>query len=811
MLRFALSFLLSLTVAGVVVVTAVALYIIPGLPEIETLRDVRMQVPLHIYSADGSLIAEFGEKRRKPVTIAEVPRQMIDAVIAAEDDRFYMHPGVDWQGILRAAVNLIRTGEKTQGGSTITMQVARNFFLTSEKSYLRKLNEIFLALKIERELGKDEILELYLNKIYLGQRAYGVGAAAQVYYGSEARDLTLPQIAMIAGLPKAPSTTNPVSSPERARQRREYVLERMLALGYISQQDFEQANAAPLGASLHSPDVELEAPYVAEMVRKQMVDRFGEDAYNDGYRVFTTVRDRHQEAANQALRRALLEYDERHGFRGPEQHVEITDDADELKWEGLLQTFPSLAALHPALITAVHEQSAEAFLSGIGRIQIEWAGLQWARRQLSENSRGPAPATAGDILKPGDVVRVIEDNEGRWRLSQVPAVEGALVSMDPENGAVFALVGGFDFNRSKFNRAVQARRQPGSSFKPFVYSAALDAGFTAASVINDAPVVFDDPGIEDTWRPENYSGKYYGPTRLREALIHSRNLVSIRLLHAIGLPYALQHVARFGFDTSTLPHNLSLALGSGGVTPMELAAGYSVFANGGYRVDPYVVERIESLGGTLVFRATPKEVCRDCEETESGPQDVGAEAGPAGVFPAELDSAAPPNPRAPRVVNAQNIWIMNSITRDVIREGTGRKALELGRSDLSGKTGTTNDQRDAWFAGFNPRIATITWVGFDDFQPLGSLETGARAALPMWMEYMRIALQDIPEDMLERPPGLVNVRIDPYTGHLARVDNPDAIFEVFQSGTAPVAGEDSAGADIFIGEEESRQSSEQLF
>jgi penicillin-binding protein 1A len=477
----------------------------------------------------------------------------------------------------------------------------------------------------------------------------------------------------------------------------------------------------------------------------------------------------------------------------------------------LLQTFPSLAALHPALITTVREQSAEAFLSGIGRIQIEWPGLQWARKRLSENARGPAPKTAADILKPGDVVRVVEDNEGRWRLSQVPAVEGALVSMDPENGAVFALVGGFDFNRSKFNRAVQARRQPGSSFKPFVYSAALDAGFTAASVINDAPVVFDDPGIEDTWRPENYSGKYYGPTRLREALIHSRNLVSIRLLHAIGLPYALQHVARFGFDTNALPHNLSLALGSGGVTPMELASGYSVFANGGYRVDPYVIERIESLDGRFVFRATPKEVCRDCEETESGPRIAGGEAGAAGVFPAELDSGAPVNPHAPRVVNAQNIWIMNSITRDVIREGTGRRALELGRSDLSGKTGTTNDQRDAWFAGFNPRIATIAWVGFDDFQPLGSLETGARAALPMWMEYMRIALQDIPENVLERPPGLVNVRIDPYTGRLARTDNPDAIFEVFQSGTAPVAGEDSSGADIFIGEEESRRSSEQLF
>jgi penicillin-binding protein 1A len=811
MLRFALSFLLSLAVAGIVVVAAVALYIIPGLPDIDALREVRMQVPLHIYSADGSLIAEFGEKRRKPLAIGEVPRQLIDAVIAAEDDRFYAHPGVDWHGILRAAVNLARTGEKTQGGSTITMQVARNFFLTTEKSYLRKLNEIFLALKIEQELGKDEILELYLNKIYLGQRAYGVGAAAQVYYGSEVGDLTLPQIAMIAGLPKAPSTTNPISNPQRALQRREYVLERMLSLGFITEADFSEASRSPLGASLHSPDVELEAPYVAEMVRKQMVDQFGEDAYNEGYRVFTTVADRHQAAANQALRRALLEYDERHGFRGPEQHIEIAGGADEAEWERLLQTFPSIGALHPALIVAVREQSAEAFLSGIGRIQIEWPGLQWARRHLSDNARGPAPKTAGEILQPGDIVRVVEDNEGRWKLSQVPVVEGALVSLDPDNGAVFALVGGFEFNRSKFNRAVQARRQPGSSFKPFVYSAALDAGFTAASVINDAPVVFDDPGIEDKWRPENYSGKYYGPTRLREALIHSRNLVSIRLLHAVGVPYALQHVAKFGFDTSGLPHNLSLALGSGGVTPMELATGYSIFANGGYRIEPYLIERIESADGRVVFRAAPKSVCRECEEPDAGLRPAATVAGAPGVFPAELESPAADAPQAPRVVNPQNIWIINSITRDVIREGTGRKALELGRSDLSGKTGTTNDQRDAWFAGFNPGIITITWVGFDDFQPLGALETGARAALPMWMEYMRVALQDTPELVLERPPGLVNVRIDPRTGRLARADNPDAIFEVFQSGTAPVADESAPGVDRLFGEEEAQQSSEQLF
>ncbi|MBI2992773.1 MAG: penicillin-binding protein 1A [Gammaproteobacteria bacterium] len=827
MLRFLFSLVLSVFVVGAITLAGLSLHIIPQLPDIETLRDVHMQVPLRVYTRDLSLISEFGEKRRKPLKIAEVPRKMVDAFIAAEDDRFFAHPGVDWQGILRAALNLARTGEKTQGGSTITMQVARNFFLSREKSYLRKLNEIFLALKIERELSKDEILELYLNKIYLGQRAYGVGAAAQVYYGSELGDLDLAQIAMLAGLPKAPSTTNPVSSPQRALQRREYVLRRMLELEMIGKDEYDAASIEPLSASLHSPNIEVEAPYVAEMVRQQLVDQYGEDAYSAGYRVITTINDRYQAAANHALRVALLDYDQRHGYRGPERHLEFAEGAvDDGTFERFLRGTAIIGDLYPALITDVQSQSATAWLSGVGLVALEWPGIEWARKYISENARGPGPKIAGDVVRRGDVVRIIEDEEGRWRLSQLPAVEGALVSLRPDDGAIFALVGGFDFGLSSFNRAVQAQRQPGSSFKPFIYSAALDAGFTAASIINDAPVVFEDPGVEEMWRPENYSGRYYGPTRLREALTHSRNLVSIRLLHAIGVPRALEQAARFGFDPHTLPKNLSLALGSGTVSPLQMARAYGVFANGGFLTEPYLIERVETDTGEIKSVSSPSTVCRECEsafpaESASGEAEQGLASAQA-AEPAAAPESEPPVPPAtaagparriaPRVVNAQNIWIMDSMTRDVIRFGTGRRALELNRSDLSGKTGTTNDQRDAWFAGFNPGIVTVTWVGFDNFEPLGNLETGGRAALPMWIEYMRIALQDIPEMTLERPDGIVNVRIDPHTGSLAKAGDPDAIFEVFQSGTAPSTEEGAGGPSAALEQgEDLRRGTEDLF
>ena len=776
-------------------------YIVSNLPDIDMLRDVRMQVPLRVYSQDGSLIAEFGEKRRAPVSTDDVPEQLIQAFIAAEDDRFFDHPGVDWQGLVRAAISLIRTGEKKQGGSTITMQVARNFFLSREKSYMRKLNEIFLAFKIERELSKNEILELYLNKIYLGQRAYGVGAAAQVYYGADITDLNLAQHAMLAGLPKAPSRTNPVTDPEQAVNRRSYVLRRMLELGYIDNVRFHVAHGAPVSASLHSPSIDLEAPYVAEMVRKHMVEEYDDSAYSAGYVVTTTVRDTLQDAANRALKLALLQYDERHGYRGPESNYELEPGDAGDGWDQLLGPYSAIGNLLPAMITEVRDLSASAWLSGTGLIDIEWNGMSWARRYFNENRRGRAPRNADEIVNPGDIVRVREDPETGWRLTQVPTIEGSLVSMDPHNGATLALVGGFDFYRSKFNRITQAERQPGSSFKPFIYSAALENGFTAASIINDAPIVYNDPSIEDKWRPENYSGRTFGPTRLREALRRSRNLVSIRLLHAIGVRKALRHIARFGFDVDALPGNLSLALGSGAITPWQLASSYTVFANGGYRVEPFFIERIETYTGDLLFQAQPLTVCPDCPEAAKAGDGIefrplSGETAAVETPEAEDHGQDPPGPApvkqniAERVVNPQNAWIMNELTRDVVRRGTGARAYrELKRDDLSGKTGTTNEQRDAWFAGYNPSVVAVTWVGFDDFGPMGQGETGSRSALSIWIDYMRTALDDVPVNLGERPADIVTIRINRETGCPAKAGDTDAEFEVFMANRLPDARE----------------------
>ena len=779
MLRFTFNLLLIIFVFTLVSTAGLAWFILPQLPEIDSLREVKLQVPLRVYSSQGSLIAEFGEKRRTPVTIEEIPARMINAIVAAEDDRFFEHPGVDWQGIVRAGIHLIKTGDKTQGGSTITMQVARNFFLSREKTYLRKINEIFLALKIERELSKEEILELYLNKIYLGQRAYGIAAAAQVYYGLKVNELTLPKIAMLAGLPKAPSTTNPISNPDRAISRRNYVLQRMLIENYINDDEYQTAITEPITARLHTASIELNANYVAEMVRSELQEQYGDDVYTSGLKVYTTIHDDKQIAANKAIKKALIEYDERHGYRGPEQHFNLDSGMDEAGWEKILDSFQTLGNLYPALVVSVREQSASAYLGGIGLVDIGWEGLKWAKKYISENRFGVNPKSATEILETGDVIRLRESEDGRWILSQLPVVEGALVSINPQDGSTYALTGGFDFYRSNFNRALQARRQPGSGFKPFIYSAALEAGFTASTLINDAPVVFDDPGAGDVWRPENYSQKSYGPTRLREALTHSRNLVSIRLLDSIGVPFALDHIAKFGFDTSRLPKNLSIALGSGEVTPWEQARGYAVFANGGYLIEPYLIQKVYNYEDDIIYEANPKIVCSDCEDDF-----VITENFQTGFNQEEQQESLPVN-YAERVVDARNIWIMNSITRDVIKYGTGRRALELGRSDLSGKTGTTNDQHDAWFSGFNTNIVTICWVGFDKFLPLGRRETGARAALPMWIEYMKTALTGMPETIMKQPSGLVYARIDPVTGKLAPPNSQNAMFEVFRAENAP--------------------------
>ena len=811
MIRFAGAFraLGILVLLAVLAVVAVAIgaggaywYLAPKLPSAETLRDVRLQVPLRVYTRDQKLLAEFGEKRRTPLRLDEVPERLIQAFLAGEDDRFFEHPGVDWQGLTRAVVYLVRTGEKGPGGSTITMQVARNFFLSREKTYIRKLNEILLALKIEREFTKDEILELYVNKIFLGQRAYGVGAAAQVYYGLPATELTLPQLAMIAGLPKAPSRFNPVANPKQAVVRRNYVLRRMLELGYIAQDEHDTARDAPVSAKVHGLAVEVEAPYVAEMVRAHMEQTYGDDAYTAGYKVYTTLDGRLQGVANAALRQALLEYDARHGFRGSERHVASGEEAEPP--QDVLEDIAEVGGLVPAVVTSVDERTVAAWVRNAGPVEIGFESMEWARPYIDENRRGDEPKGAGAVLKAGDVIRVRRTGD-EWSFAQVPKVEGALVSLDPDDGSIVALTGGFDFYRSKFNRATQAERQPGSSFKPFIYSAALEYGYTPASIINDAPVVFEDPSLKSAWRPENYGGKFFGPTPLRTALYKSRNLVSIRLLREIGIDFALDHIARFGIDVESLPRGLSLALGSGVLTPLELATGYCVLANGGYAVEPYFIQRVLDGDDALVFAADPLVVCRDCDGEEAttvsastAPADGGG-AGSATPSAASVAGSATEPPRyvrrAPRVLEARNAWLMYSLMRDVIRRGTGRKARVLERDDLAGKTGTTNDLYDAWFSGFSPDLVATAWIGFDEFRPLGQRETGARAALPMWIAYMKEALEGVRRRDIQPPEGIVTVRIDPATGEAAGASHEGAIFESFRKERAPTRGAERTAGD----------------
>lgn len=746
-------------------IAALYYYLEPTLPSTESLKSVKFQVPLRVFSNDNKLIAEFGEMRRIPLSYQEIPEQMVQAFLAAEDDRFFEHPGVDYKGLLRAAYQLLLTGERRQGGSTITMQVARNFFLSSEKTFTRKFSEIFLSLHIEHDLTKQEILELYLNKIYMGNRAYGVGAAAMVYYGKSVDQLTLPQIAMIAGLPKAPSRYNPLADPERSLERRDYVLGRMTKLGFITEAVEQDARSTPITASLHIAKIEAEAPYIAEMVRAEMFDRYGNEAYTTGFNVYTTIDSVLQSAANRSLRNNLQAYDQRHGYHGAEQHLNISGAEDDLALDALLKDHRIVGDLAPAIVTEIEEKSATVYLGEGVRRSIPWEGLEWARPYKNDSRVGPAAKRAEEIIKPGDLIRILErqDESGHTiRLAQIPAAEGALLALHPDNGAIRVLVGGYDFYHSKFNRVTQALRQPGSGFKPIIYSAALEAGFTPASLINDAPVVFDDPSLEGAWRPENYSGKFFGPTRLRYALTKSRNLVSIRLLRSIGIQKALEHAQRFGFNPDELPHNLSLALGSASVTPLQMASAYAILANGGFKVEPFFIERIESDSGELVEKSSPATVCEGC-----------------------TDAVAGDLPIAPRVISPQNHYLMNSMMRDVITRGTGMKARSLGRGDLAGKTGTTNEQRDAWFNGFNRSLVAIAWVGFDTSKPLGRGEVGGRAALPAWIDFMRVALKDVPELPLKLPSGMVTVRIDPKTGKRASVDQANAIFEVFRSENAP--------------------------
>ncbi|WP_292959271.1 penicillin-binding protein 1A [Neptuniibacter sp. UBA6509] len=746
-------------VIGLVSLASAYYYFSPQLPNVETLRDIRFQTPLRIYSHDKKLIAEFGEKRRTPIQFEDIPPQFVHALTAAEDSRFFDHFGIDIKGLTRAAFQLATTGKIQSGGSTITMQVAKNFFLTRERTFSRKFMEILLALRIEQELSKEEIFELYINKIYLGHRSYGIQAAANVYYGKNIEYLSLSQHAMIAGLPKAPSAFNPITNPKRATERRNWILKRMHSLSLIGDQELQEATQSPVTAKYHTSDIELRAFYVAEMVRKSLYEQYGENLYTDGYVVHTTLKSNLQKTANEAVSNGLIAYSERHGYLGAEDNWDITLPLTELQKK--LNKTISYGTLAPALVLNISEKSAEVLLKNNEKAVLEWEGISWAKPYKNVNWTGKSPKKASDILKIGDLIR-IREKEGKIYLTQVPKVQGSLVALNPKNGAIVSLVGGFNFTHNKFNRSTQAVRQPGSNFKPFIYAAALDKGYSAASLINDAPIVFHDSKLEGNWRPQNSSRKFYGPTRLRMALYKSRNLVSIRLLRAIGIPAAQDYLELAGFDRSKLPNNLSLSLGSADVTPLKLVTGYATFANGGYKIEPYFIERIENSFGKTLFTAEPLIACKDCSDQQD-----------------TTDSLAP------RIYDEKVTFLTYNIMQDVIRRGTARKALVLKRNDIAGKTGTTNEQKDAWFSGFNQDYVATAWVGFDQPKTLGRREFGGTAALPIWIDFMREALKDTPEKAPTPPEGVVSVKIDPKSGKRAYPGQTDAIYEFFRLKNVP--------------------------
>jgi penicillin-binding protein 1A len=750
------------------------LYLSPSLPSVESLRSIQLQIPLRVYSSDAKLIAEFGEMRRSPIAFADIPDDFISALLAAEDDNFANHHGVDLTSLMRAATQILRSGQIQTGGSTITMQVAKNFFLTSEKSFSRKINEILLALQIERELSKNEIFELYVNKIYLGNRAYGIEAAAQVYYGKSIREISLAQMAMIAGLPKAPSRYNPIVNPARSMERRDWILGRMHSLGRIDKERYEEALAEPINVSYHVPEPELAAPYVAEMARAEMVGRYGSEAYTDGFNVTTTVSSDLQVSANSAVREGLIAYDQRHGYRGPESRLPgLTKE----NWQEELNKQTSLGGLEPAIVTSVEKSGIMVLLRNGEEQAIAWDSMKWARPFLNTNSIGPRPQQPADVSQVGDLIRTQRQEDGSLHFVQLPAAQSALVSLDPNSGAIRALVGGFSFEQSNYNRAAQAKRQPGSSFKPFIYSAALDNGYTAASLVNDAPIVFADDGLSQVWRPKNDNNTFLGPIRLREALYRSRNLVSIRLLQDLGIASTLGYIERFGFETKDLPPNLSLALGTASLTPMEIAEGWSTFANGGYKIEPYLIERIEDRDGKQLFNANPA-------QTPSGIEQRAQLA--SNLVPSSPDQPVAAEPKqAEQIIDGRTAYIMTSMLQDVIKRGTGKRAMALGRDDLSGKTGTTNESKDSWFSGYNADYITTVWAGFDQPESLGRNEYGGTVALPIWMSYMAAALKDKPSHPLSEPEGLLTLRVDPYSGRAATPETPDAYFELFKSEDSP--------------------------
>ena len=805
------------------------------LPNIESLKDVQWQTPMQVYSNDGLLISQFGEKKRIPLTFDEIPQQLIEALLATEDDRFYFHFGVDPIGMARAVLGQI-TGNSRGGASTITMQVARNFFLTREQTYIRKVREIFLSFHIESLLTKDEILALYINKIPLGHRSFGFGAAAQVYYGKNINELNLAQIAVLAGLPKAPSTYNPISRPDRAEIRRTTVLQRMLVSGYITDQEYLTAKNAPITGKRHGAKITLDAPYVAEMTHQKMIEMYGkEEAYTSGYKVFTTVSSKLQNAAHHAVTGNLLRYDQRHGYRGAELNLrpEQNQTEDELASSSIdstnmtsAETLPlteteianTLASvnyyqmLKPAVVTQVNERSVNITLRDNKQAIIPWSGLAWARAYINDRKQGPAPKLANEIVNIGDVILVIQEENGDFKLSQLPLASAAMISISPDNGAIKAAVGGFSFKQSQFNRVTQAKRQVGSNIKPFIYSAALDNGFTLASLVNDAPINQWDKSSGQVWRPKNSPPTYVGPIRVRLALAQSKNVIAVRLLKSIGLDNAIDYLSNFGFASDELPHNESLALGSASLTPLEVVTGFSTFANGGFLIDPYLIERIENTEGEIIYQANPSLACAPCEVTDTTDQDVDDSIK---IEPSNHSDTISPTPQittAPRVISAQNAFLITQALNSAIWEsggnwkkgtgwnGTGFRARSLKRRDIAGKTGTTNEAKDAWFSGFSRRLVTTSWIGFDDpSRNLGQStynnnlgrnqivgkEFGAKSAQPAWIDFMKVALADLPAEPFELPTDILSVRIDKASGKLSTNTNKSSLFEYFQVGTAP--------------------------
>lgn len=799
--------ILTLAFVGFYALIGSYLYVVPSLPPIDAMGSLSLPVPMRVYTRSGQLIAQIGEKRRELVAYDDIPLIVRQAFIAAEDQRFYTHHGFDYSGVLRAIWVDLTSHGYAQGASTITMQAARNMFLTLDKRIVRKLQEIFLTYRMEHEFTKEQILQTYLNVIFLGQRSYGVAAAAETYFGKRLDQVSLAEAATLAGLPQAPSTYNPVTNPKGAQARRRYVLGQMLKLKYIDAAAALAAGQEQVAAHDFGIIPDVEAPYVAEMARAEVVSRYGEDAVNSGYKVYTTVDGRLQTAADRAVRIGLIQYDRRHGYRGPLKQVSLEQRSTAAHFDALLAGVASIGDLWPAVVVSVAQQSARVYIRGLGFAQIDWDGLAWARRRVSDTRIGAPPKRAEEVVQRGDVVYVVTNGEGAAQLAQLPEAQSALVALDPNDGAIVSLVGGFDYFNNKFNRAVQARRQPGSGFKPFLYSAALENGFTPSSIVMDAPIVYDDSGQEKTWRPENNEKGFEGPMRLREALVHSRNLVTIRVVRQLGVDAAIDYASKFGFDPQDMPKDMTIALGSLPATPLQMVSGYAVFANGGYRIDPYFIERIDNAVGQTVYRSSPKVVCETCD----------AEAATGGAAPAEAadGKAVPtvaadtsgaggdPNRRpasvaaplltpaqvAPRVISPQNVWIMDDMMADVIKRGTGiRAGLALRRGDISGKTGTTNEARDTWFNGFNRNIVATVWVGFDQERPLGEGEEGSRTAVPIWVDFMREALRGQPERLRPMPAGLVTARISPKTGALAAANESDAIYETFMEDRMPTEG-----------------------